>query len=72
MIGDFCWGDQNNCCAVCGKTVTYEGWVAGIDQAALTWMPDDWEVPKGIVVSDDEARRILGEEYEARKGKINS
>jgi transposase-like protein len=23
-IGDFCWGEQGNCCPVCGKTVTCE------------------------------------------------
>jgi hypothetical protein len=71
-IGDFCWGEQGNCCPVCGKTVTCEEWLAAIERAALIRMPDDWETPKEMVISDDEARRILGEGYGIRKGESNS
>lgn len=54
-------------CPACLAVVTFEELSEAIDRASLTWIPADWDPPEDIRVSEDEARRLLGEEYETRK-----
>ena len=52
-------------CPGCGTQLSLEEWQGEIERASLMWL-EDLQVPPSVIVSDDEARRVLGEEYEIR------